>query len=137
MTKYVCGFLFSADREKVALILKRKPPWQFGQYNGIGGKIEENGEQASWAMRREFQEETGVIIDGWERFATVRGSSNKFTIYFFRAFSDDIFDVKTMEEEQVAIFNVNDLPENLIGNLSWLIPMALDRTSKEAQVSAT
>src|SRR5205823_2965059 len=37
---YACGFLFSADRAQVLLIRKRRPVWQCGKFNGIGGKLE-------------------------------------------------------------------------------------------------
>ena len=35
---YACGFLFSQDRTRVVLIRKRRPAWQAGKLNGVGGK---------------------------------------------------------------------------------------------------
>ena len=35
--QYVCGFLFSRDRARVLLIRKRRPAWQAGKLNGLGG----------------------------------------------------------------------------------------------------
>ena len=40
MREYVCGFLFSPDRKKVLLIRKRRPAWQAGKLNGVGGKVD-------------------------------------------------------------------------------------------------
>ena len=40
MTRYVAGFLVSDDRYYVALIRKKRPAWQEGRLNGIGGHIE-------------------------------------------------------------------------------------------------
>jgi 8-oxo-dGTP diphosphatase len=40
MQTYACGFLFSLDRTRVLLIRKRRPAWQAGRLNGVGGKIE-------------------------------------------------------------------------------------------------
>jgi len=40
MTKYVLGFTFDLDRERVVLIEKKKPDFQFLKWNGVGGKIE-------------------------------------------------------------------------------------------------
>ena len=56
--KYVLGFLFDADGQHVALIIKARPAWQRGKLNGIGGKILP-GETPLRAMTREFAEETG------------------------------------------------------------------------------
>ncbi len=56
-----CGlrrFLFSEDRRRVVLINKKRPEWQAGLQNGIGGKVLE-GEIYLQAMIREFKEETG------------------------------------------------------------------------------
>lgn len=134
MIKYVAGFLFSQDRTKVALIRKNKPEWQAGKLNGIGGKIE-NGESASDAMEREFKEEAGVFIPwyGWDCFADIEGEDYK--CYFFRCFSDDLFNVRTMEDEFVCIYDVNDVNSfPHIPNLSWLIPLALDGTIIHANI---
>ena len=37
VTGYACGFLFSDDRRHVVLIRKRRPAWQAGKLNGVGG----------------------------------------------------------------------------------------------------
>ena len=39
MQEYVCGLLFSVDRTRVLLIRKRRPAWQAGRLNGVGGKV--------------------------------------------------------------------------------------------------
>lgn len=67
----VCGFMFDKrTQELVALIRKKRPDWQAGKVNGVGGKIE-RGEKAHAAMVREFQEETGVktAATAWELFS--------------------------------------------------------------------
>jgi len=46
-------------------------------------------------------------------------------LYF--AHSDLAFAAKTIEKEQVKLFKLNALPTNIIPNLQWLIPLALDR----------
>jgi 8-oxo-dGTP pyrophosphatase MutT (NUDIX family) len=64
MQEYVLGFLFSEDKQQVALIYKNRPVSLKNQWNGIGGHIEEN-ETADKAIIREFYEETGVQIESW------------------------------------------------------------------------
>jgi len=124
---YVVGFLFSLDMQHVALIQKRKPAWQAGRWNGVGGKLEE-GEVWEDAMCREFHEETGVRISGFDWRHTVTLKNNEFECRFFRAFGDSVFNVQTVEMEQVAVHPVSAislLP--VIDNLRWLVPLQLDR----------
>lgn len=123
---YVAGFLFSEDRNKIALVKKEKPEWQRGRFNGIGGKIEA-GESPRDAIIREFKEETGVEIEEWDEFCVIKGAS--WQVFFYRAFSDKINDVTTMETEEINVFHIEldcVYEMNLISNLKWLIPMALD-----------
>ena len=123
-TEYVCGFLFSNDEEHVAVIEKKKPDWQAGFHNGIGGKIE-RGEDAYQAMIREFDEEAGIYTEHWNQFATVSGRGWKVT--FFRAKSNDVFHCRSLTEETVKVVRVADIVTmKVIPNLKWLIPMALD-----------
>ena len=124
LTLYVLGFLFSEDKENVALILKNRPDWQKGLLNGIGGKIEEN-ETPTEAMVREFKEESGVLIDNWNQFLTMSGYN--WEVYCFKCFSDDVFNVSTKTDETVIIFPVSRIGNiEAISNLQWLIPMCLD-----------
>lgn len=132
MQNYVLGFLFSEDRKQVALIKKIKPIEQAGLLNGIGGKIEKD-ESILSAMEREFKEETGVEIKGWKCFATMNNYAigdilnNLWRVYCFVNFSDKIFDVKTIEAEEVFIIPVINIHNyEALSNISWLIPMALD-----------
>ena len=126
MISYVTGFMFSKNIKNVALIKKIKPTWQKGLYNGIGGKVECN-ETTSEAMAREFEEETGVKThpDEW-RLYTIITCPNEYEISFFFMISDQAYFVQTIEKEVVSIYQINELPENTIWNLRWLIPLALD-----------
>lgn len=131
MKKYVLGFMFSKDKERVALIKKTKPAWQAGRLNGIGGKVEEFDLNIRNAMSREFLEETDVKTNpnDWTWFASMINS--QFIVYTFVAYGD-IDNVKTTTEEVVTTVQVDDivkLPQigrPTISNLSWLIPMALN-----------
>jgi len=123
---YTVGFLFSEDESKVALIRKTKPEWQAGKLNGIGGKIEK-GETERECMRREFREEAGVDISTWELFIQLKNNHDSWIVHFFTA-KADLGILRAMEEEDIEIVNVEDIQNlNVIPNLKWLIPMALDR----------
>ena len=124
---YVVGFLFTEDRQRVVLVEKLKPDWQKGQFNGVGGKIEE-GEEPEDAMAREFAEEAGVGVlpDEWDHFLTLH--NDWFACHFYRAFSELAHHTRTVETETIVCVNVQlalaGLP--VLPNLRWLIPMALD-----------
>lgn len=126
ITKYVLGFMFSPNMERVILIEKQKPEWQKGFLNGVGGKIEllETPENA---MVREFYEETGVKtnVENWSNVGCLRGLD--FEVYLFMSESILSFLAETKESEKVGLYDVSDL-HNLktIHNLQCIIPMMLE-----------
>lgn len=131
--RYCCAFMFSPNRESVALIRKRKPAWQHNKLNGIGGKVEE-GEDAATAMVRKFQEETGMQTERgqWAWFMEMSGQNDggtgAFKVDFFTT-TGDLYALKTMEEEPIEIIRCREVYAtrgDMIENLPWLIPLALD-----------
>ncbi len=127
MQKYVAGFMFSEDRKDVVLIRKLNPAWQRGKLNGVGGKVE-SGETIIDAMVREFREETGVTTapSDWQPYVTIT-DHDSYEVHFMYAVSGEIYKSATVEKEEVHICPVSALPETVIHNLRWLIPMALDK----------
>jgi len=123
--KYVAGLMFNPSGSKLALVLKDRPAWQAGLFNAIGGKIE-GDENPVTAMVREFQEETSVVTDPseWKLLLKLEGSD--FEVNFFTAFSDKVDLVKTVETEKIFTIDPLKLPPNIIFNLRWIIPAALD-----------
>ena len=127
--EYVCGFLFSADRARVLLIRKRRPAWQSGKLNGLGGKVEP-GEQPLQAMRREFREEAGVDVAEWRHVLTLSGaddagSGRGWAGHFFRAFGD-VDAARATTDEQLEVHPTKAIPPDTIPNLRWIIPLMLD-----------
>lgn len=136
---YVCGFVFSCfeGEENVLLIRKHNPPWQRGRFNGIGGKIE-TGETPHTAMLREFVEETGAGAQYWAERAPIifthfctLSKGWDWRVHFFRAFTRcSLFEIENYTrplDEPCSVFPARRLPVACIGNLRWLIPMALDQ----------
>lgn len=126
MIDYVTGFMFSSDKKKVALITKINPAWQRGLINGVGGKIE-YGESPEQAMSREFLEETGVstLPEQWTCYCIIK-RPQKYSVSFLVSIDDNVFNIRSVEKEVVGIYEVNNLPRNVIENLRWLIPMSID-----------
>jgi len=126
MIEYVAGFLFSENTKEVLLILKKKPPWQAGYYNAIGGKIEKN-EMPHVAMAREFKEETGMEDLIWRFFCLLEHNTHDWKVRFFVA-KGNLSLATRMEDESPVICQTYNLPVNIISNLRWLVPLALDRS---------
>ena len=127
--EYVCGFLFSADRARVLLIRKRRPAWQAGKLNGLGGKIEP-GETPLDAMRREFREEAGGEVAEWQHVLTLSGADDAgsgvgWAGHFFRAFGE-LSRLRAMTDEALEVHPTRPLPPDTIPNLQWMIPLMLD-----------
>jgi 8-oxo-dGTP diphosphatase len=129
---YVVGFLFRNGGDEVALIRKNKPAFQKGLLNGVGGKIEFD-EHPLTAMIREFEEEAGPYVINWRCFAvmTLKGGNQ---VYFYT--SHEIVEIETKTAEEVSWYPVAHLRQyGILPNLSWLVPLALDKDSVTAEVS--
>jgi 8-oxo-dGTP diphosphatase len=129
MKKWVLGFCFDSTCKYVLLILKTKPDYLKGKLNGIGGKIEENDLTPYQAMVRETKEEAGIDVANWGQFAEFivkRG-----TVYCFAAVNSEIWNAKSMENEQVRIERIDILCASPLPNLKWLLPMAVNFLNKE------
>ena len=135
----VVGFLFSKEKKEVVLIRKTHPEWQKDKWNGVGGHVKQEFkdgiliiEHYDKAMEREFEEETGVLIDAekWEQFLIMEGAD--WLVVCFKSFSDqpwqDTILHKLTDEEPVWCDITCGLPSGMISNLKWLIPVALDET---------
>lgn len=140
MTQYVCGFLFDPTEQRVCLIQKRKPAWQAGFLNGVGGKIEPTDASPEAAMQREFKEEAGLDIDQWHRFCTLGSQQvldpkldqQGWRVMFFYAYGN-VEAATTKTSEYIIVYDVNALPPHCMPNLRWLIPMALAVKHDRAQ----
>ena len=120
---YVCGFLFSADRAQVLLIRKRRPAWQAGKLNGVGGKIEPTDVAPLAAMTREFREEAALEINDWQEILTL--TAPDWHTHFYRSFGD-VAAARAITDEQLEIHPTRKLPPDTIPNLRWMIPLMLD-----------
>lgn len=129
MKHYVVGFCYN-EKDEVLLLKKRKPQWQFDQWNGIGGKIEQD-ETPLEAMVREFREETTLqpVRDyqgrfNWEHKATIIGFFGTLFVFAAPKLFSGFFDAmpsRNDNDEEFKWFHVNQLPGNMIYNLPWLI----------------
>lgn len=121
---YVLALLFTPDRARVVLMHKTRPAWQAGRVNALGGKLLA-GETPAEAARREVREEAGVEVAGWEELLV--WDDPVYRLHVVRAFDAAAERAHTAEDQDVFLAAVDALPANLIDNLRWLVPLALDR----------
>jgi 8-oxo-dGTP pyrophosphatase MutT (NUDIX family) len=127
MIRYVLGFGFD-DHRRLALIRKKRPTWQAGRWNGIGGKVQEF-EGCREAMAREFAEETGVLVEAplWRKVAIMTGrvgTEDEWTVHVYTAQDRAIGDACTQTDEDVRLVSCvsfKRVAHECIENVSALI----------------
>lgn len=126
------GFIFTPDFKQVLLIRKRHPEWQAGKVNGIGGKCE-GDESTVECMARELKEEAGldIAVTDWI-FVTSLEWQQWYVETYSCVYGGDVHSIRTMTDEEVEWFPVTALPNNVISNLRWLIPLAIDQLTASA-----
>lgn len=121
---FVLALLYSMDGRQVVLMQRTRPLWQAGRVNALGGGIIE-GETPASAARREVREECGVDVAEWTE--VVVWEDAEYRMHVMRAMSARASEARTLEDQEVFLASVDALPANVIDNLRWLVPLALDR----------
>lgn len=132
-SRMVVGFVFVTGFSSVLLIQKRKPEWQAGYFNGIGGKCKEN-EPPRLSMSRETYEETGMDIEpkDWTHFLTLHTGGKPETapnvevaFYFVEVDRCIITKAEPKTKEPLLIIPTANLHHyKTIPNLQWMVPLA-------------
>ena len=102
---------------------RTRPVWQAGRVNALGGRLLQ-GEGAAAAARREVREECGVDVPEWREVLVWEDA--EYVMHVMRAESERAREARTLEDQEVFLADVNALPDNVIDNLRWLVPLALD-----------
>jgi 8-oxo-dGTP diphosphatase len=124
----VAGFMFHGDA--VLLVQKQHPKWQKGLWNGIGGAVCD-GEKPLSAMTREFYEETRQLTlpGDWTHFCTEFEPFGAVVHFFWSRLSSKIPHFETPGRNDVGeilAWHHGVVDMDVLGNLHWLIPLALD-----------
>lgn len=121
---YVLALLFTPDRRRVVLVRKTRPAWQAGRVNALGGKVRP-GETPAAAARREVREEAGVDVAEWDEVLV--WDDPVYRMHVLKAEHALAASARTAEDQEVFLAEAGSLPENVIDNLRWLVPLSLDR----------
>lgn len=130
---YVIGYVFSSDLKSVWMVVKDRPDWMKGLYNGIGGKCHHN-EPILTSMSREFLEETGSLIkeEVWDWYATMEHDT--YVLHYFTCVKDFSQETmpKTMETEQITMVDIDYMDYvPTVNNVSYMLRLALDYVKTE------
>ncbi len=134
---YTLGFIFNHTKTSVLLIQKNRPDWQKGKVNGIGGHIEK-GEEPINSFIREVREETGIELNTTHvQFVGYIQSPESLVHVYTTLYDGEKNTVSSRTDEKVAWFPRAELPPNIMSNLSWLIPLSLDKLQDETLQTTT
>ena len=137
---YVLGFIFNKARTHVILLRKKRPDWQAGKLNGVGGSVEV-GERDWETMQRECMEEVGLDIPLWRWVGSMEGYNEvdraTWRVVMFRAFvpQAQFNTAHQCEDEEMVVAEVATLPPDVLPNLRYLIPICLDTDTYYLEVN--
>lgn len=136
MKQFTLGLIFNATLDRIVLMRKNRPDWQQGRLNGVGGKIEK-GETSIACIVREVEEETTLSTNesDWLLVANLGGDNWSMDVYCL-CFDGEEQDIKTCTDEKVEWLDVSQMPKNIMSNMSWLIPLAVDKLKDQTLKSA-
>ncbi len=113
--KYVVGLIFD-NKNRVLLIKKLRPEEHKGKYNGVGGKVEK-GETFIEAMIREAKEECGLEILDWTLYNQISFDDVQLKYYHTIIDGTEIEKFKSLTDEKVQLFDINNLPKNVLKDI--------------------
>jgi 8-oxo-dGTP diphosphatase len=136
LKQYALGFIFNSDHSHVLLVHKLHPDWQKGLLNGIGGKVEEN-ESPLTCIVRETKEETSLRTAhrDWHHIGELVSDAWLVSV-FTSTFLGDSSQAHKNDKEDIDWFQAKHLPNQVIHNLRWLIPLSLECLKRDAQQPA-
>jgi ADP-ribose pyrophosphatase YjhB (NUDIX family) len=117
------------NNKNILLIKKKRPDWQDGYFNGLGGKIE-FAESTREAMSRKFQEESDINVHkhNWIYVCDMVNSNTDSSKVTFFTIKLDELNYNSKTDEKLFIVNYYYLNNyKLLPNLKALIELSLLR----------
>lgn len=121
MKKYVLIYVENYENQKYVLVEKKRPDWQAGWHNLVGGKVED-GENFEQAMIRELDEETGLKPTTSIEVGRILGSD--YVVSCWTVYSHGEINPRFEEDEKVFWTNWEESKQlKLLSNLQLLVPL--------------
>lgn len=127
------GYVLSPDQKQVLMIHrnKREDDLHLGKYNGLGGKLDP-GEDIITGMRREIEEEAGIICEEMKLRGTINwkgfggGDTGSFGfIFLITKFKGDV--LKENPEGELAWHNIDSIMDlNMWEGDRHFLPLVFD-----------
>lgn len=122
MQHYTVGFILSTCRRRVLLLKKDRPAQHKDKLNGIGGKIEPPETQLA-CIKRECQEETGLIIQTW--YLIERGiADDGGDLFIYTAMCPRDQTVRVGDAGQAFWCQIAQLPHQVLPDVPRLVHIA-------------
>lgn len=124
----VVGFIFSRHLDHVVLIEKKRPNWQAGHLNGVGGHVRTlRHETPRLAMSREAEEESALKIhpEDWLEVAIFP----KWNLHVFAGRHRNLRSVLTMTDEEVYVVGLERVLAGhveLVEHTQWMVAMSIE-----------
>ena len=120
---YTLSFLFTTDLKKVLLIEKKRPEWQKGFLNGIGGKVE-GDENFVECIERETFEETNLKINYDNSYKGKLIGNNYVVVVYSTLVEENVIkeNLKQTTDEKVKLYDINN-NLNLLSSVKYILPL--------------
>jgi len=123
-TLYAVGFAFDETGEHLLLIKKKRPWWQVGYLNGLGGVIAPN-QDIYEAMKDHAVKEANLPRVDWKCFTKVSYDEAILFVFTYTFKSKTIQNCFSSKDEELCILkHVLVANRKVIPDLRWLVPMA-------------
>ncbi len=111
MSKKILTLCIINQQDRILLGMKKRG-FGRGRWNGFGGKAKE-GEVVEEAVKREVEEEVGVIVKGIEKVGVIEyefsGNPEILEVHIFKT-NEFIGEPKESEEMKPRWFNIKEIP---------------------------
>ena len=129
MERYAVIAVFSPAKDRVLLIEKRRPSWQYGKLNLPGGHVDLS-EDFVHAVVRELEEETGLLLRPDQLTLLIQMDHPDHRLECFLA-TADLNLAKQTTDEPILLADPTNLPTNVMRSVRWWIGLALDESASK------
>ncbi|RBQ29185.1 NUDIX domain-containing protein [Aliarcobacter vitoriensis] len=131
--RYVVGII--TDGKKVLLLKKNNPDWQKGLYNAVGGKVELESTPLQTIIK-DCKDKIGLDIINWKELDSLLLPNGIDLTYFFAILEEnDINKAQSLTDERVELFDINNLPKNILKDLKMQIDKIFFKIEKKDSIS--